>query len=102
MPNRNQNYLKYFGKFGPKVWFVLILAIFFISVSALKPFSSQQLNPSATPVLSPTTTTTSPGPNPALNTNREQTNGIIAGGILLVLIIVGGTLSVIRQKRKKF
>ncbi len=30
--------------------------------------------------------------------NPEQTNGIVLGGVLLVLIIVGGTLSIIRRK----
>ena len=30
--------------------------------------------------------------------NSEQTNGVIMGGIILVLVVVGGTLGVIRRK----
>ena len=30
--------------------------------------------------------------------NSEQTNGVIVGGIILVLVVVGGTLGVIRRK----
>ncbi|MEA4906507.1 MAG: hypothetical protein VB089_02740 [Anaerolineaceae bacterium] len=30
--------------------------------------------------------------------NREQTNGIVFGGVMLVLIIVGGTLHAIRKR----
>ncbi|MCJ7622868.1 MAG: hypothetical protein MUO76_05145 [Anaerolineaceae bacterium] len=30
--------------------------------------------------------------------NRELTNGIVFGGVILVLIIVGGTLSIISRK----
>jgi hypothetical protein len=38
-----------------------------------------------------------PLPNEILQ-NREQTNGVIFGGVILVLIIVGGTLSMIGRK----
>ncbi len=37
-------------------------------------------------------------PFPAELTDPNQTNGLIIGGIILVLIIVGGTLGVIRRK----
>ena len=40
-----------------------------------------------------------PSPSPTeLAENPEQTNGIVLAGVLLVLIIVGGTLSIIRRK----
>ena len=32
------------------------------------------------------------------NATRAQTNGLILGSVVLVLIIIGGTLSAIRQK----
>jgi len=32
--------------------------------------------------------------------NRDQTNGIILGSAILVLIIIGGTLSVLLRRRK--
>ena len=35
---------------------------------------------------------------PELIENQEQTNGIVLAGILLVLIIVGGTAGYIRRK----
>lgn len=35
---------------------------------------------------------------PAPVSNQSQTDGMIIGGVLLVLIIVGGTLGVIRRK----
>lgn len=37
---------------------------------------------------------------PELLANREQTIGIVLGGIVLVLIIVGGTASVMRGSRR--
>lgn len=33
--------------------------------------------------------------------NYEQTNGVVFGGVILVLIIIGGTLSVISRKPDK-
>ena len=35
---------------------------------------------------------------PEMLANSEQTNGLIIGGVILVLIVVGGTLGVIRRK----
>jgi hypothetical protein len=34
----------------------------------------------------------------SVSDNPAKTNGIVLGGVLLVLIIIGGTLSIIRQK----
>ena len=42
-----------------------------------------------------------PTANLEIQENREQTNGIILGGVLLVIIIVGGTLSILRQEQKQ-
>ncbi len=42
--------------------------------------------------------TPSPTIDPVLVANRDQTNGIIVGGVLLVLVIIGGTLMTIRRK----
>lgn len=36
---------------------------------------------------------------PEMVANREQTNGVLFGGIALVLIVIGGTLGVIRQNQ---
>jgi hypothetical protein len=82
----------------PQVWLILLIAAFFIIASTLNPYQAQQTDPSTTPAIQSTGTLSSPDPNEILR-NREQTNGIVAGGIILVLIIVGGTLSVIRQKK---
>lgn len=38
---------------------------------------------------------------PELLANREQTTGLIFGGVVLVLIIVGGTASVITRNGKR-
>ena len=51
----------------------------------------------ASPGVTPTDTRPTPTPfPPELIANREQTNGIIAGTILLLLIVIIGTLSGIR------
>ena len=49
----------------------------------------------ATDTIAPPTETPTPKP---FEENPEQTNGIVLGGVLLVLIIVGGTVSIIRRK----
>ena len=51
----------------------------------------------AKPELPPQTPTPTPLP-PEWEENSELTNGIIFGGVMLVLIIVGGTIRGIRQK----
>ncbi len=52
----------------------------------------------------PTPTSSGPTPTPfppELVANREQTNGIILGTVVLVLIIVVGTLASIRSRSKE-
>ncbi len=65
-------------------------------------FSSLSLKAEATaaPVQTGTVDSTRPAtPVPAeWYTNRSMANGIVLGAVALVLIIVGGTLSVIRKK----
>jgi hypothetical protein len=99
MSNRFKNSLKFIRHVYPQVWLIFIFIVFFVIASALKPVTKQQSTPTPAPVLLATTPSSSPNPNEILS-NREQTNGIVAGGIILVLIIVGGTLSVIRQKKQ--
>jgi hypothetical protein len=41
---------------------------------------------------------TDPALSVAVSSNSEQTIGVIIGGIILVLVVVGGTLGVIRRK----
>ncbi len=39
-----------------------------------------------------------PTPTTDITEYREQTNGIVLGSVIMVLIVVGGTLSVIQRK----
>ena len=47
------------------------------------------------------TITPTPFP-PEYLTNRDQTIGILIGGIILILIVIIGTLTTIRRKRQQF
>ena len=60
--------------------------------------ASLQQNISATVIATATQETTENAYPPEIIENPEQTNGIVMAGILLVLIILGGTVSFIRRK----
>jgi|WetSurMetagenome_2_1015567.scaffolds.fasta_scaffold146398_2 hypothetical protein len=99
MSNRFKNSPHPFRNFRPQAWLIIIFVVFFVIASAWKPFSAHSQNP--TPTTNPILVSPTPSldPNEILK-NRDQTNGVVAGGVILVLIIVGGTLSVIRQKKE--
>jgi hypothetical protein len=81
------------------LWILLLIAILALIIFAWpEPASGAFLPQSAiaTEVVKPTVTPT-PIPIEYLE-SAEQTSGIICGSVVLVLIIVGGTLGVLRRK----
>ena len=71
------------------------------SPTVLRAASTSTANPSpVTPTDTPNIPTPTPFP-PELVANREQTNGIILGTVVLVLIIIGGPLAGIRTRSKE-
>ena len=81
---------------------LLIIAALVLIITAVAANGSAEVYPAAmlqsatgTPVPLAVATSTL---IPAIATNQTQTNGLIIGGVILVLIIIGGTLGVIRRK----
>lgn len=100
------------------LWVMVALGIFLIAIAVSEPIPSQAkqnsadaptetalitrtpthtLAPSITPTLGPTATAT-PLP-PEILENYDDTDGIVVGTILLVVIILLGTLAGIRTRR---
>jgi len=79
---------------------VLFLAIFITVNMAFFPWQSEAISGTRGMVINaPTPEVLPPTALPEdIARNREQTNGIVFGGVILVLIIVGGTFSVIGKK----
>jgi hypothetical protein len=81
------------------LWILLLIAILALIIFAWpEPASGAFLSQPAvaTEVVKPTVTPT-PIPQEYLE-SADQTSGIICGSVVLVLIIVGGTLGVLRRK----
>lgn len=89
--------------------YILLILAFLVGAQAWK---SPRPSPSATAVITPTLVATptpvimedqgepTATPLPAeLLENATQTNGIILGSAILVLIVIGGTLNVILRRR---
>lgn len=74
--------------------FAVAALFLFVAMTPGETADRMQTDSSATPLDSISMTET---PTPQPGEDLEQTNGIILGGVLLVLIIVGGTLSVLRR-----
>lgn len=90
------------GMLNPATLIMLAVLVFFVALLVWN--SSQLVEPlvPTTPQAQITATlsgriTDTPYPK-EWDTNYEQTNGIIAMGLALVLIIIGGTLGIIRRK----
>ena len=82
-------------------WILLLVIVFIIIILAWpNPASGATFHPAAAPTSVATTTPTSI-PVEYLSTT-DQTNGIICGSTVLVLIIVGGTVGVLRRKNNSF
>ena len=81
-------------------WIVLLVIIFLIIILAWpNPASGAGLyqDKTITPVF-----TLTPTPIPAeFLSSPDQTSGIICGSVVIVLIIVGGTVGVLRRKNSK-
>jgi hypothetical protein len=93
----------------PRRWLLLFFVMLLISAMAAYPsieaapipqaqttvtIEGSSSNPATiTPAASPTVL-----PTRVVSPASTQTNGLILGGVVLVLIIIGGTLSAIRQK----
>ncbi len=98
--NQTKNYRKTFI-------YVLSLLIILVTLSCIQ-FEQQTKRPIPAPqpcacaVPTPERLFIPPDPRnplpPEMLANRDQTNGVIVGGVILVLIIVGGTLNVIRYR----
>lgn len=88
----------------PQILLITVVPITFLLLVAMStsahvlqdPPNAQEEIPTITPEEIDAETT--PQPEEFTNANRELTNGIVFGGIILVLIVVGGTLSVISRK----
>jgi glucose uptake protein GlcU len=90
----------------PRRWLFLFFLVMLISGIGAYPSKEGNL-PAMTPTIesnSSTQSASTPAASPTVLPTRvvvstlPQTNGLILGGIVLVLIIIGGTLSAIRQK----
>jgi hypothetical protein len=86
----------------------LIIALFLLLVAFIMLNSSVHSQGTQPTVAQPATDssqtprpqeTVAPSPTPGLRTNDpNEANGIIFGGVLMVMIVVVGTLSIIRKK----
>jgi hypothetical protein len=87
-----------FDLLGIILLIALLLAIVFAWPA---PAAGAYLAQAATPTL----VETQPSPTPTLIPKEylestDQTNGIICGSVVLVLIIIGGTLGILRSKNR--
>lgn len=73
---------------------LLLLIVFAWPAPAAGAALAQAATPTPVPLASPTPTSI---PKEFLET-PEQTNGIVFGSVVLVLVIVGGTLAILRRK----
>ena len=90
-------------------WILFVLLILFTTLAWSKPIPNKQLrqnqpiqNQENTPTINGDTSPT-PSPSPLPEEwvqNSENTNDIVLVGVLLVLIVVGGTYNAIRQSKK--
>lgn len=77
---------------------ILLITLLLVIVFAWPaPAAGAYLAQAATPQPSPTPTLI---PKEYLE-SADQTNGIICGSVVLVLIIIGGTLGILRSKNRK-
>jgi hypothetical protein len=98
------------GWLNPPLLAVLVILFLFSSMMAWTLPPSEQRQQEASPTVEATAIpeevvidsepTRTPIPQEWVE-NVEQTNGVVFGGVILVLIIVGGTLHAIQQKPKK-
>ena len=86
---------------------MLILLFLVVAQTCSNPIPRSTATPSPSPHVTPSPVVLEgqgfPGATPLpaeLLENRDQTNGIILGSAILVLIIIGGTLSVLLRRRK--
>lgn len=81
---------------------ILVLVIFLSIFLWSDPIANLILPPTATSarmLLTPTILPGTPTPLPPEYIQTDQTNSVVLGGIVLVLIVIGGTLSIIMRKR---
>jgi hypothetical protein len=83
---------------------MVVVALSFMTMLAWSPVQSVDHQVVDTPVftLTPTLDSLTPQPTPIPQEwvdNREQTNGIIAGAVVLAIIIIGGTLHTISRNK---
>ncbi len=78
------------------ITFLLMIAMGASAHVLQDPLSAQETIPTITP--EETDIELTPQPEEFSDANRELTNGIVFGGIILVLIVVGSTLSIISRK----
>ncbi|MCL4559941.1 MAG: hypothetical protein M1281_04910 [Chloroflexi bacterium] len=104
-PERFSNQAQIWGAILSRpVWGKIILAVVVVLiVGALAWSGLVQAYPAlsgATPAAQAGIAAITPTPtiDPVLVANQSQTNGVIVGGVFLVLIIIGGTLITIRRK----
>jgi hypothetical protein len=80
------------------LWILLLIILLMTIILGWPNPASGAFHPqAATPLPLPTST---PIPAEYLET-ADQTNGIVCGSVVLVMIIVGGTLGVLRRKNSK-
>ena len=78
---------------------ILLLIVLFLLIVFAWPAPASGANPAQ--AVTPTATLNAPGPTaipPEYLESADQTNGILFGSVILVLIIVGGTLGILRSK----
>jgi len=81
------------------VWIILVLLL----IAAVAANDLPSTAPAQTPVVTPSTTVMAaypaPTPTPTLVVPfQNETDGMIIGGVVLVMIIIGGTLQVLRPR----
>ncbi len=79
----------------------LILLIIGAAIAIIPPGFSLAMAQQASPTAPLSSTTIPSTPLPDNSKDLDMTNGIIVGGIFLVLIIIGGTLNSVRYRPKQ-
>ncbi len=81
------------------VWIILVLALIAVVAASELPATSSAQNPTAIPTGTALATLQRPTPTSIHAVpDQNETDGMIIGGVVLVLIIVGGTLQVLRPR----
>jgi hypothetical protein len=106
MKRINQFQKRIFSRVHPATLVMAVVALSFMTMLAWSPVQSVDNQVEDTPVftLTPTIESLTPQPTPIPQEwadNREQTNGIVAGAIVLAVIIIGGTLHTISRNKNQ-